>query len=64
MSFNKRIITKEQTIQHLNEKSISKLFGGSDALLFNGEFTLKVYESYIGGLTDEEMFNIFEQDIK
>ena len=64
MSFNKRIITKEQTIQHLNEKSISKLFGSSDALFFNDEFTLKVYESYIMGLTDVELFNIFEQDIK
>ena len=64
MSFNKRIITKEQTIKYLNEKSVSKLFGSADALFFNDEFTLKVYESYIMGLTDVELFNIFKQDIK
>ena len=64
MSFNKRIITKEQNIKYLNEKSVSKLCGSADALLFNDEFTLKVYESYIMGLTDVELFNIFKQDIK
>ena len=64
MSFNKRIITKEQTIKYLNEKSVSKLFGSADALLFNDEFTLKVYESYIMGFTDVELFNIFKQYIK
>lgn len=63
MGFTKRIITKELLIEKLKEKSIISLFKGGDAFLFNDNLSVRVYESYLSGLTDDEMFNMFSQEI-
>lgn len=63
MSFNKRILTKEQVVKHLLDQNLSDLFNSSDAIIFMDSFSSKVYESYRGGLTDAELFNIFEKEI-
>jgi hypothetical protein len=63
MSFNKRILTKEIVVKHLLDQNVSDLFKSSDAIIFMDSFSSKVYESYTRGLTDDELFNIFEKEI-
>lgn len=64
MGFTKRYITTDQLIENLKEKTITNLFKGSDALLFENNLSVRVYESYLSGLTDDEIFNMFSQELK
>jgi hypothetical protein len=63
MGFTKRIISKEETKTNLINKSISSLFKKGDVFVFYDDLSLRVYESYLLGLTDQELFNMFEKEI-
>lgn len=63
MGFEKRFITKEQIIENLNNKSITTLFKRGDVFVFYDDLSHRVYENYLLGLTDQELFNIFEKEI-
>lgn len=64
MGFTKRYITTDQLIENLKGKTITTLFNGSDAFLFENNLSVRVYESYLSGLTDDEIFNMFSQELK
>ena len=64
MGMTKRFITKEQIISNLSSKNIVSLFKGVDVFILNDDLSLRVYESYLLGLTDDELFNIFEKEIE
>jgi hypothetical protein len=63
MGFTKRFITKEETKTNLINKSISSLFKKGDVFVFYDDLSLRVYESYLLGLTDQELFSMFEKEI-
>lgn len=63
MGFTKRCITQEQTRENLKNKSISSLYKKGDVFVFYDELSHRVYENYLLGLTDQELFNIFEKEI-
>jgi|LakMenE18May11ns_1017448.scaffolds.fasta_scaffold9952674_4 hypothetical protein len=63
MGFTKRFISKEETKTNLINKSISSLFKKGDVFVFYDDLSLRVYESYLLGLTDQELFNMFEKEI-
>lgn len=63
MGFEKRFITKEQIIENLKNKSITTLFKRGDVFVFYDDLSHRVYENYLLGLTDQELFNIFEKEI-
>ena len=63
MGFTKRFITQEQTRENLKNKSISSLYKKGDVFVFYEELSHRVYENYHLGLTDQELFNIFEKEI-
>jgi hypothetical protein len=63
MGFTKRFITQEQTRENLKNKSISSLYKKGDVFVFYDELSHRVYENYLLGLTDQELFNIFEKEI-
>jgi hypothetical protein len=63
MGFTKRFITKEQTVTNLANKTVTSLFKKGDVFVFYDDLSLRVYESYLLGLTDQELFNIFEKEI-
>lgn len=63
MGFTKRFITKEQTKTNLLNKTVTTLFKEGDVFVFYDDLSLRVYENYLLGLTDQEMFNIFEKEI-
>ena len=63
MGFTKRFITQEQTRENLKNKSISSLYKKGDVFVFYDELSHRVYENYLLGLTDQELFNIFENEI-
>jgi hypothetical protein len=48
MGFSKRIITKEQTIKHLNEGELDLLFTG-DVHIFYDNLSHQVFELYLEG---------------
>jgi hypothetical protein len=54
---------KEETKTNLINKSISSLFKKGDVFVFYDDLSLRVYESYLLGLTDQELFNMFEKEI-
>ncbi len=63
MGFTKRFITQEQTRENLKNKSISSFYKKGDVFVFYDELSHRVYENYLLGLTDQELFNIFEKEI-
>jgi hypothetical protein len=63
MGFTKKIINKEQIKKKLLNKTVSTLFKKGDVFIFYDDFSHKVYENYLLGLTDQELFNIFEKEI-
>ena len=63
MGFTKRFISKEETKTNLINKSISSLFKKGDVFVFYDDLSLRVYESYLLGLTDQELFSMFEKEI-
>lgn len=63
MGFTKRYITTDQLIENLNARTITNLFKGSDAFMFDNSVSVKIYESYLTGLTDDELFNMFVQEL-
>jgi hypothetical protein len=63
MGFTKRFISKEQIKTNILNKTVSTLFKNGDVFIFYDDLSHKVYENYLLGLTDQELFNIFEQEI-
>ena len=63
MGFTKRFISKEQIKTNILNKTVSTLFKNGDVFIFYDDLSYKVYENYLLGLTDQELFNIFEQEI-
>ena len=63
MGFTKRFISKEQIKTNILNKNVSTLFKNGDVFIFYDDLSHKVYENYLLGLTDQELFNIFEQEI-
>ena len=63
MGFTKRFISKEQIKTNNLNKTVSTLFKNGDVFIFYDDLSHKVYENYLLGLTDQELFNIFEQEI-
>jgi hypothetical protein len=58
MSFNKRILKKENILCNLNN-----LFNylSADAVICTDDFSRKVYRMYIEGFTHEEILSIIEK---
>ena len=63
MGFTKRFISKEQIKTNILNKTVSTFFKNGDVFIFYDDLSHKVYENYLLGLTDQELFNIFEQEI-
>lgn len=63
MGFTKRFISKEQIKTNILNKTVLTLFKNGDVFIFYDDLSHKVYENYLLGLTDQELFNIFEQEI-
>ena len=63
MGFTKRFISKEQIKTNILNKTVSTLFKNGDVFIFYDDLSHQVYENYLLGLTDQELFNIFEQEI-
>ena len=63
MGFTKRFISKEQIKTNILNKTVSTLFKNGDVFIFYDDLSHKVYENYLLGLTVQELFNIFEQEI-
>lgn len=63
MGFTKRLISKEQIKENLKNKSVGSLFKKGDVFVFYDDLSHRVYENYLLGLTDQELFNIFEKEI-
>ena len=63
MGFTKLFISKEQIKTNILNKTVSTLFKNGDVFIFYDDLSHKVYENYLLGLTDQELFNIFEQEI-
>ena len=63
MGFTKRFISKEQIKTNILNKTVSTLFKNGDVFIFYDDLSHKVYENYLLGLTEQELFNIFEQEI-
>ena len=63
MGFTKRFISKEQIKTNILNKNVSTLFKNGEVFIFYDDLSHKVYENYLLGLTDQELFNIFEQEI-
>lgn len=63
MGISKRFINEEQIINNLLKKTVSTLFKNTDIFVFHDEFSLRVYESYLLGLTDQELLLTFEKEL-
>lgn len=63
MGFTKRFITQDQIKENLKNKSVTSLFKKGDVFVFYDDLSHRVYENYLLGLTDQELFNIFEKEI-
>jgi hypothetical protein len=58
MSFNKRILRKENILIHLHDL-MSYL--SADAIICTDDFSRKVYRMYTEGFTEEEILNIINK---
>ena len=54
MGFSKRIITKEQTLQHLNQGELDILYTG-DVHIFYDDLSHQVFELYLNGTKENEI---------
>ena len=54
MGFSKRIITKEQTLQHLNQGELDILYTG-DVHVFYDDLSHHVFELYLNGTKETEI---------
>jgi hypothetical protein len=63
MGISKLYLNKEQTVRHLVNRTLTSFLKKGDVFVFTDNFSHRVYESYLSGLTDEELFNIFEKEI-
>lgn len=54
MGFSKRIITKEQTLKHLNSGELDVLYTG-DVHIFYDDLSHKVFELYLSGKSETEI---------
>lgn len=54
MGFSKRIITKEQTLQHLNQGELDILYTG-DVHVFYDDLSHQVFELYLNGIKETEI---------
>jgi|LauGreDrversion4_2_1035121.scaffolds.fasta_scaffold12916_5 hypothetical protein len=60
MSFNTRFVDKEKILEKLKEKEpLSKLFS-ADAYIFVDDFSTKVFDLYVNGKTDKEIYKIIK----
>ena len=58
MSFNKRILKKENILNHLHDLMT---YLDADAIICTDDFSRKVYRLYSEGFTKEEIINIINQ---
>ena len=58
MSFNKRILKKENILRNLNNLFT---YLNADAVICTDDFSHKVYRMYSEGFTHEEILNIIEK---
>jgi hypothetical protein len=58
MSFNKRILEKENILIHLND---IMTYLNADAIICTDDFSRKVYRMYTEGFTKEEIINVINK---
>jgi hypothetical protein len=54
MGFSKRIITREQTLDHLNNGELDMLYQG-DVHIFYDDLSHQVFELYLNGTKENEI---------
>ena len=58
MSFNKRILKKENILNHLHDLMT---YLDADAIICTDDFSCKVHRMFVEGFTKEEIINIINQ---
>ena len=61
MGFNKRFISENLTVKHLEENTLSKLYDKVDSFIFLDKISSFVREMYLQGLSNSEIINKIEE---
>jgi hypothetical protein len=64
MGFNKRYVTKKTTLKRLKSDTLSQLYDKVDLFIFLDEFSVKVKELYVNGLSNQEIIVNIEELIE
>jgi hypothetical protein len=64
MGFNKRYVKKKTTLKHLKSDTLSQLYDKVDLFIFLDEFSVKVKELYVNGLSNQEIIVNIEELIE
>jgi len=63
MSVNKRILTREQTLEHLESKTLSELYAKVDVFIFYDEVAHRVYDMFMGGMKETQIKKLIKNKL-
>lgn len=63
MSVNKRILTKEQTLEHLEKKTLAELYSKVDVFIFYDDLAFRVYDMFIGGMKETQIKKLIKNKL-
>lgn len=63
MSVNKRILTKEQTLEHLEKKTLAELYSKVDVFIFYDDLAFRVYDMFIGGIKETQIKKLIKNKL-
>lgn len=63
MSVNKRILTREQTLEHLESKTLSELYSKIDVYIFHDEVAYYVYDMFMGGMKETQIKKLIKNKL-
>jgi hypothetical protein len=64
MSVNKRIFTKEVTLEHLEKNTLADAYAKVDVFVFYDELAHRVYEMYYGGMSETQIRKAIKKQIE
>ena len=63
MSVNKRILTREQTLEHLEKKTLSELYAKVDVFIFYDDMAHRVFDMFVGGMNETQIKKLIKNKL-
>jgi hypothetical protein len=64
MSVNKRIFTKDITLEHLEKNTLAKAYAKVDVFVFYDDLSHRVHEMFCGGMSELQIRKAIKKQIE